>query len=104
MSTKPALKAVEQPLVSRYLAQIGEASQKAADTRMAVAGIYKKAEDEGLDRWALKQTSSFTKMDVHKAHGRLKALVEYLADAGVLAQKPDLVFAQSDLADVKPAA
>jgi uncharacterized protein (UPF0335 family) len=104
MSTKPALKAVEQPLVVRYLGKISSAAQEAADARMEVAGIYKEAEDDGLDRWALKQTASFRKMDIHKAHGRLKALAEYLADAGVLAEKPDLVFAQADLEDVAPAA
>lgn len=102
--SKANLKAVEQPLVVRYLSKIGAAAQEAADARMEVAGIYKDAEDDGLDRWALKQTASFRKMDIHKAHARLKALAEYLADAGVLSEKPDLVFAQADLEDVAPAA
>ena len=101
---KPQLKAVETSMVKRYASRIGGSKQEMDDARMELAGIYKDAEEDGLNRWALKQAISFEKMDGHKARERLKALGEYLAELGVLTEKPALVFAQMDLEDVTPAA
>jgi uncharacterized protein (UPF0335 family) len=101
---KPELRTVETSTVKRFAARIGGSKQEMDDARMELAGIYKDAEDEGLNRWALKQAIAFSKMDIHKAKERLIALAEYLPELGVLAEQPDLVFAQMDLEDVEPAA
>ena len=102
---KPELKAVEPAsMVKRYASRIGGSKQEMDDARMELAGIYKDAEEDGLNRWALKQAIAFQKMDPHKAAERLKALAEYLPELGVLAEEPKLVFAQMDLKDVEPAA
>jgi hypothetical protein len=52
-----------------------------------VGQAYKKFEDNGGERWSMRQLVSLKKMDVTKAQNRLRELLRYAAVAGIFDQE-----------------
>ena len=89
--------------VPSFIRRIRTSKQALVDTQMGHASIYKEAEEAGLHRAALKDTVRLAAQDIVKTQAYLKALVEYLIEANVLADGA-LTFVQGDIEDVAPAA
>jgi hypothetical protein len=88
----------ELPLSLRYRSKIGTASQVKADSDMALAAIYKEAEEVGLHRAALKLCCKLSRQDLSKTTAFLEAFDEYRADFG-LDDQERLAFPEEEQAE-----